>query len=56
MCSIFFFFLRNVFLWPLHSACSMFSLALDFVKEIAMPVFKARSELMHLDGSEKDNA
>ena len=45
-----------MFLRPLHSACSMFSFALDFVKEIAVPIFKARSEIMHLDGSEKDNA
>ena len=48
--------MRIVFSWPLHSKVSMISFALDIIKEIAVPAFKARSEIMHSDTSEKDNA
>lgn len=45
-----------MFLWPSQSKVSVISFALDIIKEIAVPAFKARSEIMHSDTSEKDNA
>lgn len=48
--------IRIMLSWPLYSAGSMFSFGLDNIKEIGMPIFKARSEFMHSDSSVKDNA